>query len=191
MALSDISQEIQDTVVAIFQKYGDQIATEIKNALINNAKVATEKTINSINFRIDSSSKIVELEIVGDEILKYLEKGRSAGKMPPIQEILRWIRVKNIDVHGIISKNVIRKSQSVIRRVNVRNSEKKAAYAIAKNIMKKGIKGTPLMQPVLDDITPKVIEDLQNVLIDKLQFSMDQIINEAGKNLHITYTINT
>jgi|GEM_PF-6363513 hypothetical protein len=188
MALSEINQQVQDEVVDLYQNFGEVIVKAIQDSLTANNKVASGKLYRSVYFRIDSGTKVITLEVNADQVLK-LAGGRNPGKMPPIQEILKWIRIKGIEANGIISQTVKRKGQSVIRRKNVRDSQEKFAYAIAKNIMRNGTKSLHLLEPIIEEVAPDINKGIGDIMTQIIQGSVDDIFDKDGNALNLTYSI--
>jgi hypothetical protein len=102
-------------------------------------KVATGNLIRSINYKLQPTAQGIQIQLLSEDYLKYVDKGRRAGaKYPPIGPLLRWARVKglpqgaaygaqkNIHKFGIKPTNVINKTIRIIetsREANRRYEE--------------------------------------------------------------------
>lgn len=77
-------------------KYGTLLVEKYKAQLKIDGTQATGDTENSLNYIVSSG----KLEILADESLEYIDRGRRPGDAPPISEILRWAESKNIKPRG-------------------------------------------------------------------------------------------
>ena len=89
---------------------------------------------------------------------KYVEDGRKAGKMPPIQSIYEWIQNK-------------RSVQSKIKNAKNRiTATKSLAFVIARKIGAKGTPKQPFVQPALQKVTVAThIERMEKYIADSLE----------------------
>jgi hypothetical protein len=104
---------------ALANEFGKDYVKVLVSLLKNNrpyAKVASGSLINSINYRLQDTANGVNLILLGNDYLKYVDQGRRPGTYPPIKAIQRWVQIKGIP--------------------------KEAAWAIRTNIFKFGIKPT-------------------------------------------------
>ena len=96
----------------------------------------------------------------------FVEYGRRAGKMPPPDELIEWVRKKNM-------KNTALSSALV--HVNGRRRKRKKAYTLndlltsaawglAKNIAKNGTKPHPFFKPALEATKGKVRQLLKRAI---------------------------
>lgn len=96
----------------------------------------------------------------------FVEYGRRAGKMPPPDELIEWVRKKNM-------KNTALSSALV--HVNGRRRKRKKAYTLndlltsaawglAKNIAKDGTKPHPFFKPALEATKGKVRQLLKRAI---------------------------
>lgn len=78
--------------------YGQEVKRLYQARLISDGKKATGNLINNINVLIANTAMGLEYEVFLqlEDYWKYVEKGRRAGKFPPVDKILEWIRVKPI-----------------------------------------------------------------------------------------------
>jgi hypothetical protein len=82
-------------------------------------KVASGSLINSINYRLQDTANGINVILLANDYLKYVDEGRKPGTYPPIQAIQRWVSIKGLP--------------------------KEAAWAIRTNIFKFGIKPTRVL----------------------------------------------
>lgn len=80
--------ELKQLVGQLLQKYKEQL--EEKN--IN----ASGKLSNTASYSIEVEGDQIAIYFNLEDYWKYVEYGRHAGKMPPVDKIAEWIRVKKI-----------------------------------------------------------------------------------------------
>jgi len=145
----------------VLDKYGGNIVKLMKNRLMSGNKFATGNLINSLTYKYSYSNGQYNLQITGAKYLINVDRGRRAGaRMPPINPIIAWLKVKRINV------NVPKEGS---REAALRGR----AYAVAKNISKKGIKPFPILRigqivsasnKFKEDIARAIIQDTVKVL---------------------------
>jgi hypothetical protein len=113
-------------------------------------KVASGSLINSINYRLQDTANGINVILLANDYLKYVDEGRrpstNPDSKPPIQAILAWTNIKgipqeaawairnNIWRFGIKPTNVIRKT---IRTIEVsRNANRLYEQRMVDNIVK-------------------------------------------------------
>jgi len=110
------------------------------------AKVASGSLVNSINYRLQETANGINLVLLANDYLKWVDRGRKPGTYPPIQAIQRWVAIKgipkqaawairqNIYKFGIKPTNVIRKTQNIMDIT--RNANRKYEQRMVDNIVK-------------------------------------------------------
>lgn len=126
-------------ILTVINKYGQIFIDEMKKRLVENDSVATRKLLQSVRFKVRIVGEIYHFEIRMEDYWKYVEDGRKAGKMPPVDSIVRWITQKGINVGPLGKKN---KPSRDKKRRNL-------AFLIARKIQKKGIKPRPFQSKVI------------------------------------------
>lgn len=109
-------------------------------------KVASGSLINSINYKLQDTAQGINLILVANDYLKYVDQGRRPGTYPPIQAIKKWVAIKgipkeaawairtNIYKFGIKPTNVIRRTQRLFE--TSRNANRKYEQRMVDNIVK-------------------------------------------------------
>ena len=103
-------------------EFGKDYVKVMVSMLKNNrpyAKVASGSLVNSINYRLQDTANGIQIILLADKYLQYVDEGRKPGTYPPIQAIQRWVSIKGLP--------------------------KEAAWAIRTNIFKFGIKPTRVL----------------------------------------------
>ena len=109
-------------------------------------KVASGSLINSINYRLQDTANGINVILLANDYLQYVDRGRKPGTYPPIQAIQKWVSIKglpkeaawairqNIYKFGIKPTNVIRKTQNIMDIT--RNANRKYEQRMVDNIVK-------------------------------------------------------
>ena len=137
---------------------GDRTVSKVKQELINSNINASNQTYKSIRYDLFESGDIIGFGISsrkkdGIQILEIIDKGRKAGKAPPVQAIEQWIKDKNIQTRG---------------------SKRDIAFLIARKIGWMGIPPKNVFDKALSSYKPVV----EQQLLDALGADLDQFIDE-------------
>lgn len=144
------------------QPFADKILTLYRQALQNkgiDASGTLSQTASS-TIEIDGTKLIISLNL--EPYWKYVEYGRRAGKMPPIDAIARWITIKPI----------------VPNPINGRVPDtRQLAFLIARKIGRDGIEGRkPITEMVYSDTVETMLNDIKSAIVGQLK---EQLLNEA------------
>lgn len=144
------------------QPFADKILTLYRQALQNkgiDASGMLSQTASS-TIEIDGTKLIISLNL--EPYWKYVEYGRRAGKMPPIDAIARWITIKPI----------------VPNPINGRVPDtRQLAFLIARKIGRDGIEGRkPITETVYSDTVETMLNDIKSAIVGQLK---EQLLNEA------------
>ena len=126
-----------------------QIANEYKN-LISQTSVATG-TLRDFTYGCEINGSTFEVYFNLPDYWKYVEVGRKAGKMPPIDAIKKWLIVKRLVPKPLSNGTIPTLDQT--------------AYLIARSIGRNGIEGKHQLAEALD--TP-LIQQLEDLIINQL-----------------------
>ena len=78
----------------VLAEYAQYIETTYKSNLEQNGHKATGRLISSVHTVVNIGDKSMSVDMYLEDYYKYVEKGRNAGKMPPVNAILDWVKVK-------------------------------------------------------------------------------------------------
>jgi len=144
--------------VIIGQRILDRVKEEIIEAMKNAGRVATGKTIDSLETEVNEDHAI----LYGASYIGILETGRGGYKGGPqgnpsmIDSIREWVSAKRPDLQG-------KEAESF-------------AWAVKKTIDKEGYKGTPgLFTQILNQVNIDAIvdEEIGNASIDVVDYIME------------------
>ena len=190
-----ISNFLKRAVIQVFRQKGEMIVSRVKDNLVSRGKVVTGNLRDSIKSRVIQKGDAIYLNITTDPYLKFVEKGRSPGKQPPMQSIVKWIQYKGahgrdilpgqrwgqVQSKGINQKDGKRRYYAAQIRREVHISNERFAYAIARKIAKEGQKGTPIIQPVVDEMTPEIMKSIEEALMIATQKKLTDTWTDKNK----------
>lgn len=110
------------------EKYLDDYAEEVANDYEQYLAAQKYDIAKTITTNIKRFGNVYTVNLNMAEYWKYIEYGRKAGKRPPINAILTWVRKKGITPRG-----------------GVKMSDRSLAFMIAKKIGKVGIQPRPVL----------------------------------------------
>jgi hypothetical protein len=146
-------------------EFGKDYVKVMVSLLKNNrpyAKVASGSLVNSINYRLQETANGVNLVLLANDYLTWVDRGRKPGTYPPIQAIQRWVAIKGIP--------------------------KEAAWAIRKNIFKFGIKPTRVIAKTRFEIETnrKYAQKYERAIVDTLTKNIEKnwLITEQSLRLN-------
>ena len=131
---------------AIIQNWGNELIAQLQNNLLKNNSNATSGLSQSISPTITTPPSGYNLSIMMEDYWFYVENGRAAGKMPPIQNIFEWIRNKK----GIQIETISKSPDRIA-------ATKSLAFVIAKKIAREGTKSRPFASPALKQVTTQTL----------------------------------
>jgi hypothetical protein len=139
------------------KKFGDVYVKLLTVFLKKEYKYATGSLINSIDYRLQRTAEDINIVIIANDYLKYVNDGRKPGSYPPIQAISKWASVKGI-------------SQD-------------AVFPIARSIFKFGIKPTNVIQKTIKEIqtSPTLNKRLEKTLVDNIEKVVKQEFDKNNK----------
>lgn len=158
-------------LLKVLKLIGKESAITYKKNLKEKKKIASGKLYNSINYRLEITDTGVKLYFVAEKYYINIENGRKPNsKMPPIEVIQRWMKIKNI----AYDKNDL---------ITFKNGYKipRATLYIAKKIGSKGIKPSPFLRDIkkglsswTNDIKAAVAKDL-DIKVKEIKNSLKYI----------------
>lgn len=161
--------------IAVLNEFADYFINEYKSKLASQGW-QSGKLYNSIKkVSVKSVSNNFELVLHLQDYWKYIEYGRKAGKqpnrmkMPPIKEISKWIKKKNIIPQPIKLKS----GKTVVPK------QTQLAFLISRSILKNGFKNPIQPKPFLKESLQKSKDDF----MDRIKEALTQDLIEEGFNI--------
>lgn len=112
--------------------------------------------------KMDNSAWLISISL--EDYWKYIENGRRAGaKMPPLNVIENWIKVRNIIPHPMTLKS----GKTVIPSV------KQLSFLIARKISRDGIRPRPFFKQSFEaakrEFLDKITEAVQQDIVESIE----------------------
>ena len=138
-------------VQAVMEEMAIAIRNEYQDNLIRNDRIASGDLLNNIEYEVTRGDFTYTIYVKMKDYWYYVENGRKAGKWPPIQNILDWIKIK-----------------PVLPRPNAEGklpTPQQLAFLIARKIGEEGTEGTQdLRRPQIPFGTPLKIGYMKRLM---------------------------
>lgn len=120
----------------VLNLYGKKAVEEMVSTLLQARKYASGSLIKSLKYEVREALGELFLHIEAADHGVFVENGRRpGGKMPPVDRISEWCRIKGIP--------------------------ERAAWPIARSIWRFGIPPTPFWGPVMNRLDERMAADLE------------------------------
>ena len=140
--------------------YATAIEDKYKQNLEHSGRRATGNLITSVNTKVDIDGNLYEIELQLEDYWKYVEEGRGAGKFPPVDKILEWIKVKPIlpypDRNGKLP------------------TENQLAFLIGRKIANEGFEGTNDLEETMETVDYEAI--IEEALDKDVLCELDELL---------------
>ena len=150
-------------VQAVMEEMAIAIRNEYQDNLIRNDRIASGDLLNNIEYEITRGDFTYTIYVKMKDYWYYVENGRKAGKWPPIDNILNWIRVK-----------------PVLPRPNAKGklpTPQQLAFLIARKIGEEGPEGTQDLRKATDTIWDTFEDRLYEAIDEDVDAAFIQIFH--------------
>lgn len=161
--MSNFSEDI----AKLLNLTGEKIADTMIDTLISKDKIATGNLVQSITYQSQQTEEGASVTISIPGYGKFVDEGRKPGdKMPPIQPILEWIRVRRIRTPEY--------------------TQPQLAWAIAKSIARRGIRPTPFIENSIQFALSNFGNELDKIAGPAIAADINEKIKVAFPEVKIT-----
>ena len=150
-------------VQAVMEEMAIAIRNEYQDNLIRNDRIASGDLLNNIEYEITRGDFTYTIYVKMKDYWYFVENGRKAGKWPPIDNILNWIRVK-----------------PVLPRPNAEGklpTPQQLAFLIARKIGEEGTEGTQDLRKATDTIWDNFEDRLYEAIDEDVDAAFIQIFH--------------
>lgn len=150
-------------VQAVMEEMAIAIRNEYQDNLIRNDRIASGDLLNNIEYEITRGDFTYTIYVKMRDYWYYVENGRKAGKMPPIQNILDWVKIK-----------------PVLPRPNSKGklpTPQQLAFLIARKIGELGTEGTHDLRKATDTIWDTFEDRLYEAIDEDIDAAFIQIFH--------------
>lgn len=145
-----VSSEVLSEFLATLDEYAEKAKELYKRKLTDKGINASYKLLNSVETTVKRNDDEFIVTINLEPYWYYVENGRKAGRFPPIDKILEWIRIKP----------VIPYSDSRGRLP----TEEQLAFLISRKIAEQGTEGKHILYETVDELNRYYLPKLQQSL---------------------------
>lgn len=150
-------------VQAVMEEMAIAIRNEYQDNLIRNDRIASGDLLNNIEYEVTRGDFTYTIYVKMRDYWYYVENGRKAGKWPPIQNILDWIKIK-----------------PVLPRPNAEGklpTPQQLAFLIARKIGEEGTEGTQDLRKATDTIWDTFEDRLYEAIDEDVDAAFIQIFH--------------
>lgn len=150
-------------VQAVMEEMAIAIRNEYQDNLIRNDRIASGDLLNNIEYEVTRGDFTYTIYVKMRDYWYFVENGRKAGKWPPIQNILDWIKIK-----------------PVLPRPNAEGklpTPQQLAFLIARKIGEEGTEGTQDLRKATDTIWDTFEDRLYEAIDEDVDAAFIQIFH--------------
>lgn len=189
------SKKIENEFTKLLDNFGNDLVTDLKEQLVKDGVVGgggtASKLAGSIRF-VFLTGKEQGIGITMADHWEFVENGRKAGKRPPLQPIIDWIKWKGIQLKPLSQKakeastGLGKAEKKVFKKNQIDSQIKSLAFAISNKIAQKGTiqrfgyKGSNFASDVLNDGR---VDALTKTIAQKFGIEVRINITDALKKL--------
>lgn len=150
-------------VQAVMEEMAIAIRNEYQDNLIRNDRIASGDLLNNIEYEVTRGDFTYTIYVKMKDYWYFVENGRKAGKWPPIDNILNWIKIK-----------------PVLPRPNAEGklpTPQQLAFLIARKIGEEGTEGTQDLRKATDTIWDTFEDRLYEAIDEDVDAAFIQIFH--------------
>lgn len=155
LSLPNVQRVLGEFAVALRNEYQD-------NLILHN-RIASGDLLNSVEYVIDRDGYTYTVSLMLKDYWYFVENGRKAGKWPPMDAILSWIKAK-----------------PVLPRPNAKGklpTPQQLAFLIARKIGEEGTQGTQDLRKATDTIWDTFEDRLYEAIDEDVDAAFIQIFH--------------
>ena len=152
-------------------RFADFFIQEARNNLQENGSNASYNLFNSFEKYIEIGEDYFSVKVSMEDYWPYVEKGRGAGRFPPVDKIREWIQVKPIqaipDVNGRIP------------------SVEQLTFLIGRKIAEEGTEAKPFFEPAKQEAIKKFELEIELAIDEDIDTYVIEQVDEFMKRYDI------
>jgi hypothetical protein len=162
-------RKAENTRLAL-DKFGKYLVTESRKNLTRKKKNVSGSLYRSLSYELTTGPSSIGFDFLMNEYGEWVDKGRKAGKFPPFQNILDWVKARRFQFRELEGKN---KGKF--------KSYEETARAVWFKIKNKGIKPTDFYSRPFNLGFQKLPVELQEAYGLDVEDFLEFTINELNK----------
>lgn len=152
---------------ARLQELGDQFVRELKREFEEQGHSATGTALNSFRADLTSEADNYKISIWGVDYAKYVNGGRRAGSLPPVDAIEEWVKIRGI-AQGDEARGV---AWAIAKAIEKEGIPTQGSYKFSNNGRRKGF---------IDQITKEqldaLLQQFRRALLDEQRESLINMV---------------
>lgn len=159
MDFTELERQIEVEIEQACHRIGNKLKTDAVKYIRENDKIAWRTLVNSISYNIIKNDKSHYLIEFGSNAphAKYVHEGREPGKMPPVNAIKEWLKIKG-------SRYFKRGFMGLSRSNSTEANLNSLSWAIALKIKENGVKAHPFLKIAIDQNKDYIEKQLDKAL---------------------------
>ena len=97
-------KKAENTRLAL-NKFGKYLVAESRKNLTRKKKNVTGSLYKSLRYEVAVNPNSISFDFLMNEYWEWVDKGRKAGKFPPFQNILDWVKARRFQFRELEGKN--------------------------------------------------------------------------------------
>lgn len=166
--MADSGNINKDNTKAALDKFGKYLVKEARKNLTRKKKNNTKVLYDSLDYEVKVMPNSLTFDFLMEEYGEWVDKGRRAGKMPPVSAIEKWVEQRKIQFRD-------NKGRFETYRTT--------AFLIARSIKKRGIPATNFYTRPFNLGFAKLPPELTQAYALDIEEFLDYTLNE----LNVTY----
>lgn len=200
-------------LLEVLDRYGQYVVNGLQTKMLQNKSNASGTLTNSFKYTYGVEDGKYWVDVEMEDYWYYVDKGRNAGKMPPIVKIEEWIRIKPVHPRPYTYTPSVKSLAFLIQRAikdkkgyapprkvleewitkkgikpqprQIVPSVKSLAFLIARKIGREGTKGTKFYTEVTEDARKYFERTIDNAIQEDLTDWLENVVNEVLENINI------
>ena len=146
-------------LAAVLVQYGAAVCEAYRKELQDRGKNASGLLSQSVRFKVNRDGTTYAVDLSLQDYWKYVEDGRPPGRLPPLDKILEWIRVKPVVPRPMDNGEL--------------PTEELLASMIGRKIARDGIEPTPALDTAVGLTYDQFIDDIGRAITADLSDAVD------------------
>lgn len=142
----------------VLNRYGELLCTKYKSYVPE----ATGKLVQSVSYEIQDGDSSYTVGLNLEEYWKYVEKGRGAGKFPPLDKIQQWIQTKPVLPRPLKNGKL--------------PTEKQLAYLIGRKIAEEGTEGKNILSRAVDEVNNEMLMSIKMAILEDIKEDIKAVL---------------
>lgn len=146
----------------VLERYGDLLCTKYKTYVPE----ATGKLVQSARYEVQFNNNVYEVGLWLEDYWKYVERGRGAGKFPPLSKIEEWVKVKPVLPRPMKNGKL--------------PTEKQLAYLIGRKIAEEGTEGKHILERSVEETNKDMLQSIKQAIIEDIGEDFSTVLVMLG-----------